>query len=166
MQLTPLQLRFVDEYLIDLNAKQAAIRAGYASKGAAVQGFRLLTNANVAVAIQARQVDRSKRTDITQDRVLQEFAKIAFGDVRGLFDAAGNLRQPHELSDDDAARVASIEVVTKSIGDGAVEYVHKIRAWDKIAALTQLGRHLGMFKDGLDLCGGLTINIKGDDAAL
>ncbi len=69
-KLTPKQQRFVSEYLIDLNATQAAIRAGYAKSGASVEGTRLLANAKVAAAVAAAQAKRSERTEITQDYVL------------------------------------------------------------------------------------------------
>ena len=69
-KMTAKQKRFVEEYLIDLNATQAAIRAGYAEKSASVEGARLLANAKVAVAVAAAQAERSERTEITQDYVL------------------------------------------------------------------------------------------------
>ena len=68
--MTPKQQRFVDEYLQDLNATQAAIRAGYARSGASVEGTRLLANAKVAAAVAAAQAKRSERTEVTQDYVL------------------------------------------------------------------------------------------------
>ncbi|MCG4261358.1 terminase small subunit [Acetobacter senegalensis] len=141
------QRRFVEEYLVDLNATQAAIRAGYSEKTASEQGARLLVNVKVADAISEAQSRRSKRTQITQDRVLQEFAKIGFSDIRSLFTEGGNLRSLSDLDADAAAALSSVEVVTKNLGDGEVEYVHKIKLWDKVGSLTQIGRHLGMFVD-------------------
>ena len=76
--MTPKQACFVQEYLIDLNATQAAIRAGYSANGADVQGARLLANARISVAIHEAMAERSKRTEITADRVLSEYARIAF----------------------------------------------------------------------------------------
>ena len=70
ISMTPKQRRFVEEYLIDLNATQAAIRAGYAKSGASVEGTRLLANAKIATAVAAAQAKRSERTEITQDYVL------------------------------------------------------------------------------------------------
>ncbi len=69
-KMTAKQERFVAEYLIDLNAKQAAIRAGYAEKGAAVEGSRLLATPKVATAVAAAQAARAERTEITQDFVV------------------------------------------------------------------------------------------------
>jgi hypothetical protein len=70
-QLTPKQRRFVDEYLVDLNATQAAIRAGYSARTANEQGARLLANASVAAAAQSAQLARSQRLRISQDDVLR-----------------------------------------------------------------------------------------------
>ncbi|MFP2873738.1 terminase small subunit [Acetobacter tropicalis] len=141
------QRRFVEEYLVDLNATQAAVRAGYSEKTAHSIGQRLLKNVEIQNAISEAQNSRSKRTQITQDRVLQEFAKIGFSDIRSLFTEDGNLRPLSDLSADAAAALSSVEVVTKNLGDGEVEYVHKIKLWDKVGSLTQIGRHLGMFVD-------------------
>jgi len=110
MELTPKQARFVAEYLIDLNATQAAIRAGYSARTAASQGARLLKHGGVARAVQAAQQARALRTEITQDRVLQELARIAFFDIRRLYRADGSMKDPCELDADTAAALASIEV--------------------------------------------------------
>ncbi len=82
MALTAKQQRFVDEYLIDLNATQAAIRAGYSQKTARQIGNRMLTNVDIQSAIAKRMGDRSGRVEITQDMVLRELAKIGFSDIR------------------------------------------------------------------------------------
>ena len=150
--LTARQSRFVDEYLIDLNATQAAIRAGYSEKTAKSQGQRLLTNVDIESAIQQRMKDREQRTEVTQDRVLRELARLGFSDIRKLFTAGGQLRSVHDLDDDIAAAVQSVEVVTKMLpsADGEepdIEYVHKIKLWDKNSALEKIAKHLGMFAD-------------------
>src|SRR4029077_21128262 len=90
--LAPKQQRFVDEYLIDLNATQACIRAGYSAKMAGKIGWQMLGKTRIADAIQAARDRRAARTDITQDRVLREFAKIGFADVRNLFTDTGALK--------------------------------------------------------------------------
>ena len=76
--MTAKQERFVEEYLIDLNATQAAIRAGYSPKTANEQGARLLAKVSVQTAISKAQAERSRRTGINQDRVIRELAKVAF----------------------------------------------------------------------------------------
>lgn len=84
MKLTDKQNMFVAEYLIDLNATQAAIRAGYSEKTAAEQAARLLGNVNVQKALQQRMKDREARTAITADRVLKELAKPAFSEGKDI----------------------------------------------------------------------------------
>ena len=152
-RLTPKQQRFVEEYLIDLNATQAAIRAGYSERTARWIGSENLSKPVLSEAINAALRHRTRRTEVTADQVLQELATIAFGDPRALFDANGHLRNIHELSDEAAAAIAAIEVVTRNIGDGEVEYVHKVKSWDKVRALELLGKHLGMLKDRISLEG-------------
>ncbi len=144
------QARFVEEYLIDLNATQAAIRAGYSEKGAEVQGHRMLSNVKIAAAVAEAQACRADRTEITVDRVLRELSRVGMSDVRKLFTADGALRSIQDLDDDTAAALASVEVVTKRLpGNGddppEVEYVHKMKFWDKNSALEKIGKHLGMF---------------------
>lgn len=168
--LTPKQAQFVREYLIDLNATQAAIRAGYSAKTAYSAGQRLLRHVEVAAAVQAAQVKRAERTEITADRVLQEFAKLGFSDIRRIFTPSGQLVDPADMDDEAAAAVQSVEIITRRVpGDEKhVEQVHKIKLADKIGALTQIGRHLGMFTDKLDASvnGAFTVNINGGDADL
>jgi phage terminase small subunit len=142
--------RFVEEYLVDLNATQAAIRAGYSEKTARSQGQRLLTKVDIQAAIQIAEQERSERTEIDQDRVLREQARIGFSDIRQLFDERGNLKPIQALPDDVAAAISSIEVVAKNTGKDSegnprVEYVYRIRLWDKRGALSDISKHLGMF---------------------
>lgn len=149
------QARFVEEYLLDLNATQAAIRAGYSAKTAASVGFENLRKPNIAAAIAAAQAARSKRTEITQDRVLAELAKIGFSDLRKVMTQGGALLDPQAWDDETAGAIGSIEVVTRpggfdEEGNREVEHVHKIKAWDKLSALEKIGKHLGMFTDRSD----------------
>ena len=145
--LNPRQQRFSEEYLVDLNAKQAAIRAGYSPRTAEVQGSRLLSNANVQRATAAGMAARSKRTEVAADRALLEIARLGFSDLRRLFHEDGRLKHPREWDDDTAASVASIEISTRNLGDGVVEYIRKIKLWDKGKALEQLSRHLGLGRE-------------------
>lgn len=145
------QRRFVAEYLVDLNATQAAIRAGYSEKTAHSQGPRLLEHVGIQAAIAAANQKRQHRTEITQDRVLQELARLGFSDLRRIFAEDGRLLRPEEWPDDVAASVASIEVVTRSVGEGDVEHVAKVKLWDKPKAIEMIGRHLAMFTDKLEV---------------
>ncbi|MCY1388615.1 Terminase small subunit [compost metagenome] len=144
MALTPKQRRFVDEYLIDLSATQAAIRAGYSQKTAGSIGEENLRKPEIAAAIAERMKDREQRTEITQDRVLQELARLAFLDVRKAFNADGSLKPIHELDDDTAAAVAGMDIAEIGSGEDAIGFVKKIKLSDKKGALELVMRHLGM----------------------
>jgi phage terminase small subunit len=85
---------------------------------------------------------RSKRTEVAADRALLEIARVGFSDLRRLFDEHGRLKPPHEWDDDTAASVASIEIATRNMGDGTIEYIRRIKFWDKGKALEQLSKHL------------------------
>lgn len=152
--LTPRQERFVQEYLIDLNATQASIRSGYSPKTANEQACRLLTKVSVRSALQAAQAERAARTHITQDRVLQELAKLAFADLRRAYNEDGSLKLPHEIDDETAAALAGIEVTAVAIGgteDPATLATKKLKTWDKKGALELAMRHLGMLNDKVEL---------------
>ena len=165
------QKRFCDEYLVDLNATQAAIRAGYTSKYANTNAFKLLQNTAIKEYIQQRQNERSERTEITQDMVLRELAIIAFSnaadyanvvekqamaEVEGtmvpLLDEEGNPQMYRtvepvltaELTEDQKKALA----VIKKGRDG-----FEIKPYDKVRALELLGKHLGMFTEKVDLTG-------------
>jgi len=156
-QPTAQQTRFVAEYLKCLDATQAARAADYSPKHAASIGCNLLKLPHVAAAIRKAMDARAKRTEIAQDRVLKELARVAFSDVRATFDEAGHPRNPTELDDDTAAAVASVEVVERRAvdaqGRSSIDYVHKIKLTEKPAALALLCRHLGLLNDKLDLTG-------------
>lgn len=163
--LSPKQARFVEEYLLDLNATQAAIRAGYKPDCAQRMGSENLSKPLVAAAIQAQMEARSQRTEISQDRVLAEYAKLAFLDPRKFYDDKGCLIPIHELPDDAAACIAGMDVVTERAGkdaDGAPEFatVRKIKLVDKKGALDSVARHLGMFNDKINLSGSLEQRVR------
>lgn len=156
MALTAKQQRFVAEYLVDLNATQAAIRAGYAAKRADAMGYENLRKPEIAAAVSEAMQARESRTQITQDRVLQELARIAFFDIRKLYNEDGTLKKPTDLDDDAAAVLAGIDVTTVSIGgteDAASLATKKAKVFDKGAALTLAMRHLGMLKDKVEHSG-------------
>jgi phage terminase small subunit len=167
--MTPKQEAFVREYLIDLNATQAAIRAGYAAGSADVTGARLLGNASVAAAITKAQERRAIRTEITQDRVLAELAKIGFADMRKLLRWTGNLPK---MDTDDAEQTGDVEISVANfiqlfdsdeLDDDIAACISeisqtregalKVKLHDKQAALVSIGRHLGMFKDKIEHTG-------------
>src|ERR1700746_3486508 len=95
--LTPKQSRFVEEYLVDLNGKQAAIRAGYSANTAEVQASRLLRIVKIQVALSAAMRARSRNTEVTPDRVLAELAKIGFANMRDYWPKEGETVDLHRL---------------------------------------------------------------------
>ena len=140
--LTPKQSRFVEEYLIDMNATQAAIRAGYSAKTANEQAARLLANVSISDAVRLAMQSRSERTNITADRVLQEFARIGFSDMRRFttWGPSGvSLIASSTLDPDDARCVAEVSQTVTEVG-GALRF----KLHDKVAALTQMAKHLGI----------------------
>lgn len=143
--LTAKQAQFVREYLIDLNATQAAIRAGYSPATANEQGARLLANVSVRSEVQKAKEARGEKTDITAARVLQEIARLAFFDTRKLLDADGNPVPIQELDDDTAAAIAGLEVSQSGAGD-AKWTVKKYKVADKNSALEKLAKHLGIYE--------------------
>ena len=149
-KLAPMQSVFVQEYLIDLNATQAAIRAGYSAKTAEQQGYQLLQKPSVQAAIAERRKEREQRTAVTADRVLLEAARLALFDPRKLFNDDGSPKGITELDDDTAAAVAGIEVVEQFEGSGKdrvfVGYLKKYRIADKNSALEKLFRHHGLYE--------------------
>lgn len=174
MKLTAKRKRFVDEWLIDFNGTQAAIRAGYSEKTAAATAARLLRNVNIQNEISHRQRDLQKRTEVTQDRVVKELARVAFADATD-YACVETLTYENEdgtvspvqivspkdtdtLSDDQRAAIAGIKHGANGI---------EVKLHDKIKALELLGRHIGMFNDKLSLSGAdggpLTFRWEGKD---
>lgn len=134
------QERFVDEYLVDLNATAAAKRAGYSEKTARSQGQRLLTNVDIQAAIQKRQARLRGKLEITQERVLEELAAIAFanGTDFATINRNGLVRiiPTEDIPQDKRKAIASI----KEGANGT-----EIKTYDKVRALELLGKHLGVF---------------------
>ena len=149
-RLTAKQQAFVNEYIVDLNGTQAAIRAGYSEDTAGAIGSENLQKPDIAEAIQVALDLRAERTRITADRVLVEVAKLGFSNVKDLFTEGGQLKNLSTLPDEVAAAIQSVEVVTKRVEGGEdheVEYVHKIKMADKKSSLELLGKHLKLFAD-------------------
>lgn len=144
-KLTAKQKRFIEEYLIDLNATQAAIRAGYSPHSARDIGSENLTKPHIRARVEEALAERSKRTGINADRVVRELARIAFVNAADLinFETA---TIAEGASEDDTAAIASVRV--KTIPTDAGEGVEReIRICDKLKALELLGKHLGMFNN-------------------
>lgn len=144
-KLTAKQERFVEEYLIDLNATQAAIRAGYKAEHANRIGAENLTKPVIRVRIDEALAERSKRTGINADRVLMELARLAFINLPDVVDPDTACIRKNAAKDDTAALV-SVRVKTSESDTGSM-VEREARTADKIKALELLGKHLGMFKD-------------------
>lgn len=156
-KLTPKQAEFVRQYLVDLNATQAAIRAGYSERNASKIASELLDKTGVREAIAAAQSRREQRTEITQDKVVAELAKIAFGSARDVMTWGPQgviLKDSAELTDEQAAAIAGVSENITQNGSSL-----KLKRHDKVKALELLGRHLGMFTDKVknEISGGLEI---------
>ena len=160
MALTEKQARFVAEYLVDLNATEAAKRAGYSEKTAYSIGFENLRKPEIQEAIQAAMDARSKRTEITQDMVLQELARIAFANGTD-FARVVSREAPTTIIDDEGnpqqvmGSVQSVRLLdTKDVdpekraaiaGIKEGKYGIEVKSYDKVKALELLGQHLGLF---------------------
>jgi phage terminase small subunit len=153
---------FADEYLIDLCASKAAKRAGYSEQWARDRGWRVLQRADVQAYLAERMTARAERTEITQDMVLRELAKIGFSDIRkavkwgesvvGIHPDTGQAVAVHDImltaSDQvDADTAAAISEVSQT------QQGLKVKLHDKRAALVDIGRHLGMFTDKVEVTG-------------
>ena len=157
--MTKKQKRFVEEYLIDLNATQAAIRAGYSPDTAKSIGSENLTKPDIQARIAKAMAERSRRTGVNADRVIMELAKIAFVNASDVIDADTATVKADALPEDTAA-IQSVKV--KTFGEDGLE--REVKMADKLKASELLGKHLGMFKDKVELSGSLeTEKTKLDD---
>lgn len=142
-RLTDKQKRFVAEYLVDLNATQAAIRAGYSEKSASRIAVELLNKTQVSEAIQKAMKDREARTEITQDKVLEELARVAFANGTDFARVTSkNGYKAVELIDTDEVPPEKRSAIA-GIKEG--KYGIEVSSYDKVRALELLGKHLGMF---------------------
>jgi phage terminase small subunit len=143
------QILFVQEYLIDLNATQACIRAGYSEKTSRQMGTENLSKPAIQKAIAEAMEARMNRIEITQDAVLQEIAKTAFMDIGGMFNENNELLPINEIPENLRRAIGSFEVSKTMVGSETLveETLKKVRLLDKTKNLELLGRHLKMFTD-------------------
>ncbi|MEG1492138.1 MAG: terminase small subunit [Oscillospiraceae bacterium] len=155
MALTDKQQAFVSEYLIDLCATKAAIRAGYSPKTADTQGYQLLHKTAVREAIARAQAERSRRTGVSADRVIQELARVAFVNPTDVLDLA-TAEVKSGANVDDLTVIAGVKVKYvphkdydedgEPVYEQAIE--REVKLCDKLKALDMLCRHLGMYDGG------------------
>lgn len=139
--MTPKQRRFVEEYLVDRNATQAAVRAGYSAKSAARTGWRLRQIPAVRLAIAEAARDREDRREMSRDRVLVELARVAFASSGEYLDwgpDAVALKHKTVLTPDQQAAVAEITQSRTKTG-----HTLRFKLYDKLAALKEISRLLG-----------------------
>ena len=152
--MTDKQKMFCNEYLIDMNATRAYMRAYTNCKNeesARRLGSKLLTKIDIKQYVEERINDRQKRVEITQDMVVKELAKIAFLDIRKMYNEDGGLKRIQDIDEDTAGAIVSIESTEEFDGYGEnreqIGYNKKVKMSDKTKALELLGKHLGMFKE-------------------
>jgi phage terminase small subunit len=147
------QQRFVDEYLIDLNATQAAIRAGYSGKTAEQIGYQLLQRTSVAEAVAAGKAALAEKSGVTVERIVAELSKLGFSNMDNFVrrTSEGDIYTDFsEVTHEQMAAVGEVTVETykEGRGDDAKDVKRvKFKLADKRAALVDLGKHLGMFVD-------------------
>ena len=143
------QKRFCEEYLIDLNATKAAERAGYSLKTAYSIAEQNLRKPEIQKYIQERQKALQKILHITQERVLNEYARIAFFDIRNIYTDDNSMLNIKDLDADSAAALTGVEIdeIFEGFGDDRkhIGNTVKVKLSNKIAALDSLGKHLGLF---------------------
>lgn len=153
--LTQKELRFIDEYIVDLNGTQAAVRAGYSKRSAHTTCHDVLKKPEIMQRIKQKQMDIQVSTGITVENITKELAKIAFFDLRMALNIDGTVKPIDQLDDNTIAGIAGLEINELFEGTGRdrerVGYTKKIKIADKVAALEKLGKHLGIFTDNLNV---------------
>ncbi len=152
-KLTARQQAYAAAYIVSLNATQAAKEAGYSAKTASQIGERLLRNVEVAAEIERLKRERSERTKIDADRVLQELARIAFFDIGKAFTPDGALKPLDEMDEDTRRALAGLEFVSLTSDGEHVGTLKKVKIADKLGALGKLAQHLGMLDPKITLKG-------------
>lgn len=162
MALTPKQSRFVDEYLVDLNATQAAVRAGYSAKTANEQGARLLAKVSIQAAVQSRMKHREQRTQVDADYVIKRLQEIDQMDVFDILNDDMSLKPIGQWPRTWRLSISGIDLSELVMGgeseqDRTVRLLKKIKWPDKVKNLELLGRHFGIFNDKLDVSGQVSV---------
>lgn len=141
------QKRFCEEYVIDLNASQAAIRAGYSEKTSRSQGQRMLTNVDIQNYIQELQKEISKRNDITVDECINILANIARVDIAEFYNVDSGLKDVHAIPKEHRQAIASLETYEVTTPEGEkIADIKKLKTTDKLKAVDMLLKHLGGYR--------------------
>lgn len=161
MALTPRQILFVNEYLVDFDAKAAAIRAGYSKKGARVQAYRLMNNPEIEAEIDKLIEERTDKIHVTRNLIIQELVKIAISDIKDFvevkeFNKYNKNGEVIGTYKDLVLREDFEDMDTSVIKEISYDKNGKIniKLWDKIAALNTLAKHKGMLKEQVEITRG------------
>lgn len=152
MALNDRQQRFVDEYVIDHNATQAAIRAKYSKKTCGAKGHSLLKNVEISASIAEKEAKMQEEVGFSAKSVLKELSKLVHFDPKKLYDERGNLKEIRDLDDDTASALIGLEVIETKSGiydelKTTRSRTKKLKWHDKNAAIVTAMRHFGMLKD-------------------
>lgn len=148
VMLTTAQLAFIDQYMIDRSARAAGLRTG----GTVNSGQQYLEQEIVREEIRRRTEERSRRVDISKDDIVKELKRIAFFDVRALFDPVTKQfrSDPNEMNEDDLRALVNFDIV---VLDKDGRYIVKGQPGNKLKALELLGKHVGMFNEKVEHSG-------------
>lgn len=167
MALTDKEKRFCEEYVIDLNATQAATRAGYSAATARQIGSENLTKLDILEYLGSLQKEISDRNGNLAQRVIEELSKVGFSNIQDFTGVGNEVKDLSEIDPQRAAAIAGVKKSTTTFGDektGGVKEVVEFKLWDKVAALEKLGRHLGIFEiDNKQKSAVINVNITDDD---
>lgn len=141
-------IRFADKYFETLNASESARYAGFSEETAKQEGWRLLQRDDVQQYLEKLRAELQEKTGVTQQRVLNEIAKIAFSDIRNYYTDDDALKPITDLDDNEAAALSSVKILEEKLpGTQIVVGVNKeIKLYDKLSGLEKLARHLGLFE--------------------
>lgn len=157
--LTPTELRFIDEFMVDRKAEAAAIRAGYKPSKARARSKELLVRPEIQAEIARRDMELNARTRVNMEEIILELKRMAFFDIRSLFNPDGSLRKNvHELTEDEARALVNFDIITL---DREGNYIVKLNPGNKLKALELLGKHLKMFTDTVQHTGTI-VNYNAD----
>ena len=157
--LNPKQARFVAEYVKDLNATQAAIRAGYSAQTARQQASDLLAKPDIAAAVKELTAQQMEAAGMEAAETKRVIGWQVRRDIRRLFDDKGNLRPIHELTEEEASYIDGIDVVKRNLtaGDGATDTILKLKLANRQGYVEMAAKHFGLLEEKVSHSGTLTI---------
>ncbi|MDP4109602.1 MAG: terminase small subunit [Bacillota bacterium] len=159
-KLTAKQQRFAEEFLVDLNASQAAIRAGYSARSAYESAHQNMQNPRVRAYLDQMMAKLSRRTGVSQERIVRELARVAFVNAADVIDFS-TASVSSQASSDDTAAIAAIKVKNTPTSEGECSDC-EIKLLDKLKALELLGKHMGMFTDNVNISADMGVQILND----